>query len=141
MILYKEPSGAAKASVDPLRIFGMVLDKHLIQSHPASEMTRLYLEDVSAKHDIVSIEYELSRLLHPDLYVCLDASGYHRPRRMGRNPLSCVIKFPSFEAAYWAYWKLSMNLDFLRDTESDCALHWMETPTDAMLYWTRQLNF
>jgi hypothetical protein len=25
--------------------------------------------------------------------------------------------------------------------EDTCGLHWMATPQDAMLYWTRYLNF
>ncbi|KAL3906009.1 MAG: hypothetical protein SGILL_009450 [Bacillariaceae sp.] len=146
MILYKEPEAAAKAVVDPLRIFGMVLDKHLMRSHRPSDMTRLYLEDVDPSHDITAIEYELSRILHPDLYVCLDVSAHRRPKRVfGRHVvgLSCIIQLPSFEAAYWAYQKLHLESDFFRqdDEGSSCALHWMETPADAMMYWTRQLNF
>ena len=143
MILYKESEGAAKAVADPLKIFGMVLDKHLIRSHRASDMTTLYLEDVDPAHDITSIEYDLSRILHPNLYVCLDVSAHRRRRRkLGPpEPLSGAIQFPSFEAAYWAYQKLYLDLEYLQHKDSACALHWMETPADAMLYWTRKLNF
>jgi hypothetical protein len=143
MILFKDAAGAARATADPLRIFGMVLDKHLIRSHPAYGMTKLYLEDVSNDHGgIPAIEYNLSRLLHPDLYVCLDGSGQDRRlmQRHKKEPLSCIIKFPSFEAAYWAYQKLCVESEFLKEGDG-CELHWMETPVDAMLYWTRQLNF
>eukprot|EP00534_Pseudo-nitzschia_fraudulenta_P011472 CAMPEP_0201213366 /NCGR_PEP_ID=MMETSP0851-20130426/185979_1 /ASSEMBLY_ACC=CAM_ASM_000631 /TAXON_ID=183588 /ORGANISM="Pseudo-nitzschia fraudulenta, Strain WWA7" /LENGTH=167 /DNA_ID=CAMNT_0047502523 /DNA_START=101 /DNA_END=604 /DNA_ORIENTATION=- len=167
MILYKDETGAKKASCDPLRIFGMVLDHHLMRSHRAWDMTRLYMEDVpSSTHTVSSMEYELSKLLHPaDLYVCLDDSGHNQLRKnnggaRNQQPLSFTIKFPSFEAAYWSYWKLSLELELLRSGSSEhsstalssiastapngiggASLHWMETPRDATLYWTRKLNF
>jgi len=159
MVLYKDAKSAKKAGCDPLRIFGMVLDHHLMRSHRASDMTVLYLEDVpSSLHTVSSMEFELSQLLCPaDLYLCLDDSGHNRLRKKGagkkQHPLSYTIKFPSFEAAYWSYWKLSLELQLLRDKEGSSssrstgtiatgpALHWMETPKDAQLYWTRKLNF
>jgi hypothetical protein len=136
MVLYRDSAGANKAVTDPLRIFGMVLDKHLIRSYRASDMTKLYLEDIGSTHDVSSIEYQLSQLLHPELYVCLDIG---RRQRRSAGTSSCEIKFPTFEAAYWSYLKLSAELELLK--EEGCALHWMETPRDAVLYWTRHLNF
>jgi hypothetical protein len=143
MILFGDAQSAAKASVDPLRIFGMVLDRHLIRSSPSKDMTRLYLEDISGKNDTTAIEFQLSQILHPELYVCLDIDGDQRPsprkQRQDANSSSCIIQFPDFEAAYWSYLKLSAELELIQ--EGDCALQWMETPRDAMLYWTRKLNF
>eukprot|EP00980_Cylindrotheca_fusiformis_P004298 scaffold918_cov126-Cylindrotheca_fusiformis.AAC.77 len=144
MILFDDAKSAAKASSDPLRIFGMVLDRHLIRSYPSKDMTKLYLEDISGKYDTTTIEYQLSQILHPELYVCLDIDGEQRPssRRRhqdDRSTSSCIIKFPDFEAAYWSYLKLSSELELLK--QGDCALQWMETPRDAMMYWTRKLNF
>jgi hypothetical protein len=101
-------------------------------------MTTLYLEDISATQDVTSVEYQLSQLLHPELYVCLDIGKRQRYRK--NRPVSCSIKFPNFEAAYWSYLKLSAELDLLKE-EDTCGLHWMATPQDAMLYWTRYLNF
>mmetsp|Transcript_14891 Transcript_14891/g.34467 ORF Transcript_14891/g.34467 Transcript_14891/m.34467 type:complete len:269 (-) Transcript_14891:256-1062(-) len=156
MVLYKDAKSARSAACDPLRIFGMVLDHHLMRSHRASDMTTLYLEDVpSSLHSVSSMEFELSRLLRPaDLYLCLDDSGHKHLRKKGggkkSHPLSYTIKFPSFEAAYWSYWKLSLELQMLHEESeassshaavSGPALHWMETPKDAQLYWTRKLNF
>ena len=136
IFLYKDVAGATKAVSDPLRIFGMVLDKHLIRSHRALDMTKLYLEDIGSTHNVTSIEYELSQILHPELYVCLDIGSRQYKIRGSSN---CVIKFPTFEAAYWSYLRLSNELKLLED--ENCALHWMETPRDAMKYWTRELNF
>ncbi len=161
MILYKDASGAQKASCDPLRLFGMVVDQHLMRSHRASDMMTLYLEDVP--WSIQTMEYELGKLLEAsDLYVCLDDSAQHlnlntKAGRFGKskkNPnrskelLSYTIRFPSFEAAYWSFWKLSRELPLLQTTTTTTtskldspALHWMDTPKDSHLYWTRKLNF
>lgn len=142
MILFENAHGATKATVDPLRIFGMVLDRHLVRSYPSKEMTKLYLEDISEKYDLTSIEYNLSKTLDPELYVCLDIDSDQRQtsrRRQRQSSSSCVIQFPNFEAAYWSYLKLSTELKLLED--DDCVLQWMKTPHDAMLYWTRKLNF
>ena len=157
MILYKDASSAQKASCDPLRLFGMVLDQHLMRSHRASDMTTLYLEDVP--WSIQTMEYELGKLLEAsDLYVCLDDSAQHlnlntKAGRFGKNKnnqnrsqelLSYTIRFPSFEAAYWSYWKLSRELSLLQETKTQLdspGLHWMDTPKDSHLYWTRKLNF
>ncbi len=155
MILYKDPSAAQKASCEPLRLFGMVLDQHLMRSHRASDMMTLYLEDVP--WSIQTMEFELGKLLEAsDLYVCLDDSAQHlnlktKAGRFGKNKqnqnrskelLSYTIRFPSFEAAYWSYWKLSRELPLLQTSQLDSpALHWMDTPKDSHLYWTRKLNF
>ena len=137
-ILYRDEAGAQKATGDPLRIFGMVIDRHLIRSHRASDMTKLFLEDISPKHDVSSIEYQLSHILHPNLYVCLDIErGRQKPTG---GSLSCEIKFQNFEAAYWAHSKLKSELEFLID-DAECSVQWYRTPQDAILYWTRQLNF
>lgn len=167
MILYQESASAQKASCDPLRLFGMVLDQHLMRSHRALDMKTLYLEDVpSSIHTVASMEFELNQLLQAsDLYVCLDDNHSHnvslqtkigglgnnnRKKQSKNNQLlSYTISFPSFEAAYWSYWKLSREFPLLGRTINPSssyhlggpALHWMETPRDSHLYWTRKLNF
>ena len=156
MILYKDAASAKKASCEPLRLFGMVLDQHLMRSHRASDMRTLYLEDVPCS--IQTMEFKLGQLLEAsDLYVCLDDSAqdlnlrtkagrYGKKHLFNQQLLSYTIRFPSFEAAYWSYWKLSRELPLL-ETKShpshlySPALHWMDTPGDSYLYWTRKLNF
>lgn len=138
IVKFQDENGAKQATIDHLRIFGMVLDKHLIRSYRASDMTKLYLEDIAAGNGVTAIEYELTQVLHPKLYVCLDI-GDRQSSRSGAR--SCVIKFSNFETAYWSYLKLKQELDFLKKEDQECTLHWMNTPRDAHLYWTRQLNF
>mmetsp|Transcript_30182 Transcript_30182/g.72448 ORF Transcript_30182/g.72448 Transcript_30182/m.72448 type:complete len:205 (+) Transcript_30182:1039-1653(+) len=151
MILFSDAKSAQTAASDPLRIFGMVLDRHLIRSYASKDLTKLYLEDIAGVHDIGAIEYELSQILHPELYVCLDIDGDQRAnsRRQRRNrhhnqkddtSSNCIIQFQDFDAAYWSYLRLTEQLSFLSE-DDDCELQWMETPKDAMLYWTRKLNF
>ena len=165
LILYQDATGAAKASCDPLRIFGMVVDHHLMRSFPASDMHALYLEDVVPSslfgYDVRTIESGLNTLFEPiHLNVCLD--DYHhnysyldRQKKKGLNqkPLSYKITFPNFHAAYTSYWKLKYELELLQEEEKDAnhkahelmppipSLHWMKTPPDAVLYWTRKLNY
>ena len=140
-ILYRDSAGARKATLDPLRIFGMVVDHHLIRSHRASDMRSLYIEDMPPKLDVSAIEYELSQILYPKLYVCLDIERRRQKRRT--RQADAVIQFPDFESAYWAHTRLIEELNRLSNDDEDMhtAVHWMPTPRDAMLYWTRQLNF
>ena len=146
MILFRDANGAAKAVVDPLRIFGMVIDHHLIRSYRATDMTELYLEDLRMDADfgsvaVTQVECELSKILYPQLYVCLDEGRRPKKANLGAN---FKMKFPNFETAYWAYLKISSELDFLNDDyleNGGAGLHWMQTPMDAPLYWKRELNF
>ncbi|KAL3928642.1 MAG: hypothetical protein SGBAC_012561 [Bacillariaceae sp.] len=147
MILFADAKSAQTAASDPLRIFGMVLDRHLIRSYGTKDLTKLYLEDIAGKHDIAAIEYELSQILHPELYVCLDIDGdqranisRYRHKRKHDTRGNCIIQFQDFEAAYWSYLRLTEKLNLLKNDE-ECALQWIDTPKDAMLYWTRKLNF
>jgi len=128
MILFQTKEGAVRAIADPLRVFGMVLDQHLIRSHPAAQMTSLYLEDLVKGDDVRAMEFQLSQMLHPQLYVCLDVSRNHK------KVYHLSIQFPHFEAAYWAYGILSAS-------PIEASIQWMKTPADAMMYWTRKLNF
>ena len=156
-ILFTESMGYDNATCDPLRIFGMVVDKHLMRSHRAKDLTTLYLEDIPLDEDVSSMEYRLSEILSPDLYVYSETFQQRPGRPMGKfGRTHCEIHFPHFEAAYWAYFKLWNELEFLQPKETTtattgdanhdevvvkCELHWMATPKDAIKYWTRQLNF
>jgi hypothetical protein len=145
-VLFQDSQGYNKSLQDPLRIFGMVVDKHLIRSHRALDMTKLYLEDIAAdEYSVSDIEYQLSQVLSPDLYVCLDDVSQRFKQKNRTGLTTCELTFPSFEATYFAYFKLRAELDLLRkdndDNKERCALHWMTTPHDANMYWTRELNF
>jgi hypothetical protein len=114
----------------PMRLFGMVVRKHPMRSIRATDMTSLYIEDIPAGMYSLDIEHKLSKLLHPEIYVCLDV-GQHDYA----EPSSCEIKFPTFDMAHHAYHKLQ-DLDI-----EGSLLNWMQTPEDAEKYWTREYTF
>ena len=183
VIVFKDEIGCQMATSDPLRVFGMVIDNHLMRTHRARDMTKLYLENVPlTEYSIKDMEFHLSQVLHPELYVHLEeiysGKNYYRKRKRIetiRQPrlftMTCQINFPTFEATYSAYSKLSRNLEVLQPgtaldqltndqevaTQKDNSstvgtdditasytkpcLHWIATSHDAMMYWTRQLNY
>jgi hypothetical protein len=64
-----------------------------------------------------------------------------------REPTSCEINFPSFEIAHDSYYKLRDGFELGRrtgavdDDEGPFTINWMRTPSDARLYWTRDIGF
>ena len=129
-ITFTSQEGYESAIDAPLRIFGMVVRKHPMRTIRPMDMTSLYLEDIPEGMYSLDIEHKLSQLLHPEIYVCLNI-GQHD----FAEPSSCEIKFPSFEMAQHAFYKLK-DLDI-----EGVSLHWMRTPQDAMKYWTREYSF
>lgn len=129
-ITFSSQEGYAYAVDAPMRLFGMVVRKHPMRSIRATDMTSLFLEEIPAGIYSLDIEHRLSKLLHPEIYVCLDV-GQHDYT----EPSSCEIKFPTFEMADHAYHKLQ-DLDI-----EGIVLNWMRTPEDAEKYWTREYTF
>ena len=141
MVTFESEEGCKMASIDQLRIFGMVIRRYPARSICAQEATTLHLENIPKGLYSLDLEQKLSRALHPDMYIGLD---------VGQNdyakPASCEIRFPNFEAAFRAYTVLEGLLSILQENQVTeegprCALHWMKTPADSLGYWTRQLSF
>ena len=145
MVTFKTIEGCRTASIDQLRIFGMVVRRHPVRTISAHDAITLYLENIPPDLYSIDLEQKLSRALHPDIYVGLD---------VGQNdcgkPASCEIRFPSFEAAYHAFVELEkIDMGAIGEEASreeieeavPCRLHWMKTPEDAVGFWTRQINF
>jgi len=141
MVTFESEEGCKVASIDQLRIFGMVIRRHPARSICAREATTLHLENIPKGLYSLDLEQKLSRALHPDMYIGLD---------VGQNdyakPASCEIRFPNFEAAFRAYTVLEGLLSTLHENQATdegphCDLHWMKTPADSLGYWTRQLSF
>lgn len=129
-ITFTSQEGYESASDAPLRIFGMVIRKHPMRTIRPMDMTSLYLEDIPEGTYSLDIEHKLSQLLHPEIYVCLNI-GQHD----FAEPSSIEIRFPSFEMAQHAFYRLQ-DLDM-----EGASLHWMRTPHDATKYWTRDYSF
>ena len=144
MLSFDEEAAATAASQDALRIFGMIVRGHSIRSFRAKELTRLYIDNIATAKDgryrsAIDIEFSLSQLLNPDLYVSLGISSGSHKQSKKVAPGSCEIMFPSFEVAHDAFCKLRVDLDLVKDDES-CTINWLKTPPDALQYWTRELG-
>ena len=141
MLSFAEESAAAAASQDSLRIFGMIVRGHSLRSFPANDFKRLYVENIASADSekalsAAEIEYRLSELLSPDLFVSLDINSRSDRRKKAG---SFEIIFPSFEVAYDAFIRLNEDLDFVKNDE-ECTINWIKTPEDALKYWKRELG-
>jgi hypothetical protein len=146
MLSFANEAAAQEAGQDSLRIFGMIVRGHSVRSIRAKEMTRLYIDNLGGSQDdddsrppisAMDIEYSLSQLLNPDLYVSLDISSSSHKNSRRVFPTSCEVMFPSFEVACDAFERLRADLDLVKDDEL-CTINWIRTPLDAEKYWTRE---
>merc|ERR1712238_234351 len=89
----------------------------------------------------------------------MTAKNHYNVNKRQQKPLSYKIKFPNFQATYLSYWKLKMEFELSQENDNNDKdknndgiissstastiplLHWMATPNDADLFWTRKLNF
>jgi RNA recognition motif-containing protein len=134
LVVFADPEGYRVATDISLCVFGMLVRRHPVRSIRSVEMNSLCIENIPGDHPCIDFEFQLSQKLHPDLFVCLDAT-------QNKNVMvgSCDIKFPSFEVALESYDKLK-DLDILQ-RHPECTLNWIHTPKDADLWWTRKRGF
>lgn len=130
LIEFEGDDGYRTATIQMLRIFGMVIRRQAAKSHPARSTNKIFIENIPQGLYSMDIEIKLSEVLHPDIYVSLSL-GQH----INSEPSNCILSFPTFEIAYYAYQKLQ-NVNFGSD---ECVMHWMKTPPNAMGYWTREI--
>lgn len=132
LLVFQGKEGYESCTHDALRIFGMLIQKHPVRTIPACQMTRLFLEGLDSV-TCLDLEYLLREQLGPELFVRLDRGQNNR--MVG----SCEIRFPSFEDAFEAYGKLRDS--FSMDSHKEVTVHWMRTPKDAALWWSRKRGF
>lgn len=130
LIEFEDDDGYKTATMQMLRIFGMVIRRQAAKSYPARSTNKIYIENIPPGLYSMDVEIKLSEILHPDIYVSLSL-GQH----INSEPSNCVLTFPTFETAYYAYQKLQ-DVNF---GSEDCVMHWMKTPPNAMGYWTRDI--
>jgi len=130
-VVYHNKSGRDAALNDHLRIFGMVLRKHAMRSVPSEEMSTLYIENIPRGFHCLDLEHNLSKVLHPDLYICLDIADNDYAQ-----PTSCEIHFPNHDFAMFAFERLQ-KVDMGSD---ECVMNWVRTPKNAMDFWTREID-
>ena len=129
IIKFEDEDGYKRASADMLRIFGMTIHHQPAKSHPARRIHTLFIEDIPDGRFAMDLEEQLSKVLHPDMYISLQLSQH-----INSQPKSCEIAFPTFEVAHYAYQRLQ-KLDF---GDNKINVHWMKTPGNAMAFWTRE---
>jgi hypothetical protein len=130
VIKFEEEEGHKKATIDMLRIFGMVIRRHLVKSIPARNIHTLYIENISSGLHTSDVEQKINELLQPDMYICLTMG-----QRANSEVNSVEISFPSFEVAYFAHQKLqSICIE-----DDKFLINWIRTPHDAMDYWARDI--
>mmetsp|Transcript_14361 Transcript_14361/g.16515 ORF Transcript_14361/g.16515 Transcript_14361/m.16515 type:complete len:1049 (+) Transcript_14361:310-3456(+) len=110
VIEFETQKGFDKATRTDLLIFGMVIQRHLVKTRFSKAMTSLFLEDIPPSVYSLDLEYTLSKLLHPYIYISL-RGGQHD----FSQPKSLEIKFPNHETALFAYdiIKTKLELDLL----------------------------
>ena len=131
MIKFEDEDGYARASLDMLRIFGMVIRRHAVKTQPARNIHTLYIENIPKGFFAMDLEEKLSKILNPDMYISLEL-GQH----VNAQPKSCEITFPTFEVSHLAY----QQLQKVHFGDDKCTIHWMKTPDNATAYWTRHMN-
>ena len=133
MIKFEDEKGYESATIDILRIFGMVIRRHAVKSHPARNIHTIFIEGIPQGRFAMDFEEKLSKLLKPNMYISL-MLGQH----VNAQAKSCEIIFPTFEVAYYAHQQLH-NFK-TGDADEKCVIDWMKTPENAMAYWTRDLS-
>ena len=130
LIQFQDEQGCKAATIDVLRIFGMTIRRHPVRSIPVSKLNELYVESNSKKFKGSEMMHRLSETLSPDIQVIPEYG-----QRMHGGANRCKIQFPTFEVAHYAFHRLEkMGLD-----NEDVAVNWIETPADAVKYWTRDV--
>lgn len=127
-IQFEDEDGYDAATIDMLRIFGMVIRRHAVKTIPARNIQSIYIEDIPPGFFAIDLEEKLSKILHPYMYISLKL-GQH----VNSQPKSCQIRFPTFEVAHFAFEKLK-GIHFGKEK---CNIHFMKTPENAVEYWTR----
>lgn len=129
-IQFKDEDGYKIATIDMLRIFGMVVRRHAVKTIPARNIQCIYIEDIPPGYFAIDLEEKLSKILNPHMYISLKL-GQH----VNSQPKSCQIMFPTYEVAHFAFEKLK-GIHFGKEK---CNIHFMKTPENANEYWTRDL--
>lgn len=133
MLKFQEKDGYNTATMDALRIFGMIIRRHAVRSIPNPTMTKLFVENIPVGHPGSVIEEKLCELFFPFMRVYIEIGM--DPNKDARN---VELRFPSFESCYFAFSLLAQkeNVDSLFAINN---VQWMKTPVNSMDYWTRRV--
>ena len=145
-IIKFESESGYKSSMEPsLRLFGMVIQRHAVRTYRASDMNKLFIENIPPSWSSRDLEHEISRCLEPMVNVYLDLGA-----NATRFATCCEINFPDFEVTFESQRKLVTGLNLwnrmAKESEetkppSPVSINFLRNPRNAMRYWTRDLGF
>lgn len=155
---FQTDAGYRVATSQELCIFGCVIRRHPVLSIKSDDVTTIYLEQIPQHLFSIDVENMLGELLHPHKFsLMLDGTqglglnGY-RKNTDGKHqeysrPSSCQVRFVDYHTAAQAYqWireerrAFCMNGNKFAD-DGVVQVHWFQTPSNSMEYWTRDLSF
>ena len=128
--------------IDPnLCLFGIIIERHAVRSCRASNLTKLFIENIPFSWTSRDLEHEINGCLNPMLKVYLDLGV--NTRKFGT---SCEINFPSFEVTFESHRILNEKLKLTsrgksKTVQEPVTINFWKNPRDAKKYWTRQLGF
>ena len=145
IITFQSESGY-KTSLDPnLCLFGMVIRRHAVRSYRASDMNKLFIDNIPLSWSSRDLEHEISQCLEPMVSVYLDL-GAHATR----FATSCEINFPDFEVTFESHRRLVAGLNLSNhvakesqgtEPASPISINFWKNPRHAIRYWNRDLGF
>lgn len=133
--------GAQKALMAELQLLGIIFQKHDMRSLQVSDMKKLYVENLPRGLQSNDLEYQLATSLKEhDMYISLRIGEQKR-----KKPTSCEIVFPSFDVAFLSYNTVNESIislcEHYESEKCDTVINWIQTPSDAMQHWTREVGF
>lgn len=161
ILRFQTDEGYQVATSQELCIFGCIIRRHPVLSIKYCDVNTLYLEQIPSHLYSIDVEQKLSKMLYPHNFsLMLDGMpglGLNGCRKNNdenyqvySRPSSCQIRFMNFHEAAQAYEWINKEENIfdrnIGDNDSDepnvgLQVHWFQTPSNSMDYWTREFTF
>lgn len=129
LINFDDDRGYRSAVYPALKLFGMICERHQVRSMQATDMVKLYIENLRDGTRCTHMQTILQKVLRDGLTVAKSGKNSNRLIK------SCEIRFDTFEEAFVAYQAIKTV------HPEGTTLNWFRTPNDAELWWKRELGF
>lgn len=160
ILRFKTDAGYQMATSQELCIFGCVIRRHPVLSIKSHDVNTLHLEQIPPHLFSIDVENRLGELLYPHKFSlmldgtqglgldgCIKNSDANHQEYS--RPSSCQIRFADHRAAAQAYqWIREEGKKFFKNSSNGVdeingsfEVHWFQTPSNSMDYWTRDLSF
>ena len=154
MLRFTNDAGYRIATSQELCIFGCVIRRHPVLSIRSHDINTIYLEQLPPHLFSIDVEFKLGELLYPHKFSVMhdgmQGLGLNGCKKKSdenyqeySRPSSCQVRFVDYQAAAQAYrWIREDRSAFCRNGNVDeIQVHWFQTPSNSMDYWTRDLSF